>query len=72
MRDSFSLVWYVDDQDVTGQFTGPATVAEALYLGVAKLGPGNPDAAASLQQLCTEPKTTRTRAFVRVVDNSSH
>lgn len=72
MPDSFSLVWYVDDQDVTGQFTGPATAAEALYLGVARLAPANPDAAASLQQLCTEPKTTRTRAFVRVVDNSSH
>jgi hypothetical protein len=72
MPDSFSLVWYVDNQDVTGQFTGPPTAAEALYLGLVTLAGVNPDAAAQLANLCTPLKPTRARPFVRVVDNSDH
>lgn len=62
MPNSFSLVWYPGDP---GQ--NPVTAAQGLYLGLTELGLID-----QLAQLCSPAPATRARAFVRLVDNSSH
>lgn len=62
MPNSFSIVWYPGDP---GQ--NPVTAAQALYLGLTRLGQSD-----VLAQLCSPVQPTRARAFVKRVDDSPH